>query len=295
MKLQKQIEQAITTATGQKARFRDYRTATGGSINNSRIVTLEDGRRYFIKSPPGGSHYAGMFAAESLGLQLMASCNAIRVPSPVVYDNDYIVIEAFTEADKPDDWCEQFGRQLATMHKSLQQHRYGFEMDNYLGTTQQPNTWMDSWTVFWRDQRLGWQLEVYGRRTQADDPLIKLGDRLLVMLDELLATDPEPAVLLHGDLWSGNAAADEEGRPVIFDPACYYGHREAELGIMRMFGGFGPRCEAAYNELWPWQPGLERRVAIYRLYHELNHLNLFGKTYYQSCITTMESLTAGKA
>ncbi len=110
------------------------------------------------------------------------------------------------------------------------------------------------------------------------------------MLDVLLGEIDEAAVLLHGDLWSGNAAADEKGEPIIYDPASYYGHREAEIGMMRMFGGFGPRCEAAYDEVWPLTAGAEQRITLYRLYHELNHLNLFGSSYYQSCISTMESL-----
>jgi protein-ribulosamine 3-kinase len=96
--------------------------------------------------------------------------------------------------------------------------------------------------------------------------------------------------LLHGDLWSGNAAADHHGKPVIFDPASYYGHREAEFGMMRLFGGFGPRVEAAYQEVWPFEPGNDERIALYRLYHELNHLNLFGAAYYGQCIDTIKAL-----
>ena len=92
------------------------------------------------------------------------------------------------------------------------------------------------------------------------------------------------------DFWSGKAAANEKGEPVIFDPASYYGHREAEIGMMRLFGGFGPRCEAAYAEVWPLQDGYEQRITLYRLYHELNHLNLFGRSYYQTCLSTINSL-----
>ena len=113
---------------------------------------------------------------------------------------------------------------------------------------------------------------------------------MLEKLDEILDADREPAVLLHGDLWSGNAAANENGAPVIYDPASYYGHREAEFGMMRLFGGFGPRCEAAYQEVWPFQPGHDRRIEVYRLYHQLNHLNLFGRGYYAGCLDTVRQL-----
>ncbi|MDX1519041.1 MAG: fructosamine kinase family protein, partial [Gammaproteobacteria bacterium] len=123
-----------------------------------------------------------------------------------------------------------------------------------------------------------------------DSELIRLGDRLLNRLDMYLGEIDEPAVLLHGDLWSGNAASDSDGNPVIFDPASYFGHREAEIGMMRMFGGFGPVCEAAYEEVWPFADGSEERINLYRLYHELNHLNLFGQGYYQSCLNTIQGL-----
>lgn len=109
-------------------------------------------------------------------------------------------------------------------------------------------------------------------------------------LDTYLDCVNEPAVLLHGDLWSGNAMADELGSPVILDPACYYGHREAEFGMMRLFGGFGPKCEAAYAEIWPFEPGFEQRFRLYQLYHELNHLNLFGHAYYAACDSSITSL-----
>ncbi len=290
MSIQLEIEKAITLATGKQAKFRDYRTATGGSINNSKIVKLEDGRIFFVKSSPGGVHFPGMFAAEFKGLQLLISSGTIRIPEPIVFNNNFIVLEMFRESEKTDAWREKLGRQLAALHRSSPSDRFGFEMDNYLGTTVQPNSRTENWLNFWRDQRLGWQLELYANKAGSDDPLLQLGDRLMVRLDEILGTVDESPVLLHGDLWSGNAAADENGEPVIFDPACYYGHREAELGIMRMFGGFGQRFEAAYNEVWPWQDGVDNRVAVYRLYHELNHLNLFGHSYYQNCINTINSI-----
>ena len=119
---------------------------------------------------------------------------------------------------------------------------------------------------------------------------MELAERLAERLDDFLGTVTERAVLLHGDLWASNTGADFSGAPVIFDPAVYYGHREAEFGMMRLFGGFGPRVEAAYREVWPWEPGHEERIALYRLYHELNHLNLFGGTYYEQCLATMRAL-----
>ncbi len=284
------IEAAITAATGETARFARSRQAAGGSINFSRIVQLEDGRRFFVKTHPGAGACPGMFAAEFEALGLLAAPGAIRVPVPVAYGDDFIVMEAYEEGPRKPAWQELMGRGLAQLHQATQTDRFGFDRDNYLGTTPQPNGWLDSWAAFWRERRLGWQLQLFSRKTGRGDRLLQLGERLQDRLDDLLGSVHEPAVLLHGDLWSGNAAADEKGEPIIFDPASYYGHREAEIGMMRMFGGFGPRCEAAYGEVWPLQPGAEERIALYRLYHELNHLNLFGRSYYQSCIATMEGL-----
>jgi len=290
MKLQKQIETAISDATGREAQFENYRIAAGGSINDSRIVSLRDGREFFVKTHARAASYPGMFAAEYESLSLLADAGMIRVPQPVVYGDNFIVLESFAEGTRKPDWAELTGRQLALLHRKTIHEKFGFERDNYLGTTQQPNSWTDNWLGFWRDQRLGWQLNLFARKTDTNDPLLELGDRLLVRLDELLGSIKEPPVLLHGDLWSGNAAADENGDPIIFDPASYYGHREAEIGMMRLFGGFGPRCEAAYGEVWPFEAGAEERICLYRLYHELNHLNLFGRSYYQACIASMKQL-----
>ena len=231
-----------------------------------------------------------MFAAEFAALALLAAPGVIRVPQPIAFDEEYIVLDAFRPRMPGRDWHETIGRQLAELHRATRQAWFGFHCDNYLGHMRQPNQPSEEWLQFWREQRLGWQLSLFAEKTDSGDRLLVLAEKLLSALEGLLASVDEPAVLLHGDLWSGNAAADESGAPVIFDPASYYGHREAEIGMMRLFGGFGSRCEAAYSEVWPLAPGSERRIALYRLYHELNHLNLFGRSYYRMCIETMESL-----
>jgi fructosamine-3-kinase len=290
MSLDRRIEQAITAASGQAAQFRQSRSISGGSINHCRLVTLRDGRRLFLKTHPASANYPGMFATEYQGLSLLAAPGVIHVPRALACDEDFIVMEAFTASAPAPDWQELMGRRLALLHQATRREAFGFDADNFLGATPQPNAWRDRWLDFWREQRLGWQLQLFSRNTGADDGLLVLGDRLLARLDELLGDVDEPAVLLHGDLWSGNAAADEQGEPIIYDPACYYGQREAEIGMMRLFGGFGPRCEAAYGEVWPLLPGADRRITLYRLYHELNHLNLFGRGYYNTCIATMNQL-----
>jgi protein-ribulosamine 3-kinase len=290
MTLQSRIELAISSSTEQETLFVDSKTAHGGCISDSRIVTLKDGRQFFVKTNPEAKTCPGLFETEYDALLLLSDADVIHVPKPVVCDDDFIVMETFTEGAPASDWQEQMGRGLAELHKNTKTDRFGFAKDNYLGLSKQVNNWKDDWLSFWREQRLGLQLKRLAMITDQDDPLLVKGKKLMSRLELLLADIEEPAVLLHGDLWSGNAAANEQGQPVIFDPASYYGHREAEIGMMRMFGGFDARCEAAYAEVWPLQDGSEQRIRLYRLYHELNHLILFGYNYYRSCLATIDSL-----
>lgn len=290
MSLQARIEAAIVSSTGQDANIAGTKSAQGGCINDSRIVTLKDGRQYFIKTHPQASLTPGMFETEFEALQLLAQPAVIHVPEPVAYGDDFIVMDIFKQGQPAHDWQEQMGCRLAQLHLATKSDSYGFTRDNYLGTTIQVNSWRDNWLIFWREQRLGWQLKLFSTKTDKNDPLLKAGEQLMDKLDSIIGNVDEPAVLLHGDLWSGNAAANEKGEPVIFDPASYYGHREAEIGMMRLFGGFGARCEAAYDEIWPLADGAEQRISLYRLYHELNHLNLFGQSYYQISLSTIYSL-----
>lgn len=262
---------------------------TGGSINHCCILGLSSGQSLFVKTHSRHT-ISGMYAAEYQALGLLAQPAVLNVPIPLFYDEEVLVLETFESGLPAPGWQEHMGRGLALLHQATQRQKFGFELDNFLGTTAQINTWQDDWLVFWREQRLGFQLELFKAKTTPDDPLLKAGESLLMKLDQILASDKEPAVLLHGDLWSGNAAANEKGEPVIFDPASYYGHREAEFGMMRLFGGFGPDCEAAYQEVWPFQPGYDRRMEVYKLYHQLNHLNLFGSGYYNGCLETIKAL-----
>ncbi len=283
------IRKSLASATGTDSPIRTIEPLGGGCINASFILTLDDGRRYFVKSqakPPSPDY----FHLERHALELLAASGIIKVPRPVVCGDDFLVLEAFTPGTPAPDWNERLGRQLAQLHLATRHHLFGFEHDNFLGTTPQANGWSRDWTCFWREKRLGSQLALFSRKTRGDDPLLSLGAALMERLEEILHGCDDPPVLLHGDLWSGNAAADEHGEPVIFDPASYYGQREAEIAMMRLFGGFGPRCEAAYQEVWPFAEGHERRIMLYRLYHELNHLNLFGAAYYGMCLDTMHNL-----
>jgi fructosamine-3-kinase len=233
-----------------------------------------------------------MFEAEAGGLEKMWETQTIRVPKPLKVGplpggGSYIVME-FIEFGSRSSQAD-LGRALGEMHKaSLGQspHGFGFFMDNTIGSTHQPNTWTADWVAFFREHRLGFQLDL-ARRQYSENALYDKGQKLLEKLPELLGGVEVEPVLLHGDLWSGNVASDKQGRPVILDPACYYGHSEAEFG-MSWCAGFNSSFYDAYHKVIPKQPGFERRVEIYKLYHYLNHLNLFGSGYRGSCTAIID-------
>ena len=231
-----------------------------------------------------------MFVLEHQSLELMRGAGPLKIPAPVFSSADFLITEWHDFGTPAANWQEEMGRGLALLHQSRRHDQYGFQSDNYLGLSRQINQWQPTWLEFWLEQRLGQQLRLLAQQTGSGDRLVRLLQSLSGKLESYLGNISEAPVLLHGDLWSGNAAADISGKPLIFDPACYYGHREAEFGMMRMFGGFGPCCEAAYAEVWPLEPGSEERIVLYGLYHQLNHLLLFGASYYQQSVDTIKAL-----
>jgi len=180
---------------------------------------------------------------------------------------------------------------LATnLHQATQQIQFGLDENNYLGSTRQSNRFVDDWCAFWREHRLGYLLRLARQQGASDSTLDQLGGKLMDRLEDFLQEPNEPACLLHGDLWGGNYLVDDQGRPVLIDPAIYYGRREADLAMTMLFGGFDARFYAAYEETWPLADGSEVRLAIYKLYHLLNHLVLFGRSYYGQCIDILRDL-----
>ncbi|MBI1375668.1 MAG: phosphotransferase [Phycisphaera sp.] len=296
--LQHAIERLIGEATGEPARIDRASHAGGGCINNAQVITLADGRRYFVKS--NAAPLPGMFEREAEGLAALADAATIRVPRPVGTgggnegDGDapgvepFIVMEAIETGSRGGGFSETFGRAFAELHRATTGERFGFDHDNYIGATPQPNTWCDDWVTFFREHRLGHQLRLARRAGLSDATMDRLGDKLLDRLDTLIGEPAEPACLLHGDLWGGNYLCDAAGEPVLIDPAAYRGRREADLAMTYLFGGFDARFYAAYHEAWPLADGADDRVDVYKLYHLLNHLNLFGSGYRSGCVSIMQ-------
>jgi len=261
----------------------------GGNIN--RAFRLDCGaERFFVKLNEAARET--MFVAERAGLEAIQHSHTIRVPAVYltgsIGEYAYIVME-YIDLGGPQD-PDRLARALAAMHDCLQQ-RFGFHGDNTIGSTAQQNNWNKDWIDFWREHRLGFQLQL-ARRNGLDSPLI---DRGLLLADNLAqffsSYHPQPS-LLHGDLWSGNYNADSTGNPVIYDPACYYGDHEADLAMMELFGNPGARFFDTYREHFPIDSGYSDRRDLYNLYHVLNHANLFGGAYAAQAQQVIERLLA---
>lgn len=262
---------------------------TGGCIN-ACYRWASDAGPLFVKLAAPAS--LPVFEAEAAGLAELAEVGAVRVPRVLETGSAggfaYLALE-WIELGSPGTHSQRLmGGQLARMHRHTVR-QYGWVRDNTIGGTPQVNTRSDDWLTFFRDHRLRFQLEL-ARSNGHEGALQDRGAELLEALPELLGEHRPQASLLHGDLWGGNAAADEQGRPVLFDPAVYYGDREADLAMTRLFGGFGPAFHEAYEESWPLPAGAAGRVDLYNLYHVLNHLNLFGTGYLGQALGLMDSL-----
>ncbi len=219
--------------------------------------------------------------AEADGLARLAAAGAVRVPRVLRLGASqreaWIELE-WLDLHEPDAGSQaRLGASLARMH-AVTAPAFGLECDNAIGASPQCNAIRQDWPGFWRDQRLAFQL---GQAAAGghDGRLQERGQRLLGCVGAFFdGYRPVPS-LLHGDLWAGNRGMLPDGTPVVFDPATYYGDREADLAMTRLFGGFGKAFHAAYASEWPLDAGAGARCDLYNLYHVLNHLNLFGGGY----------------
>jgi len=279
---------AVERALGST--IRDVGAVSGGDINDAYRVTLADGRTVFVKANDRVD--TQMFLAEASGLAWLAEGGALRVPSVLgVSDfgatHQFLVLEYLASAPRVHDFDERLGRGLATLHRSGAP-RFGLHFDNFIGWLPQSNTPHRDWAEFYREERLLPQLELARRSRRATARMERGFERLFARLDELVGPD-EPPARVHGDLWGGNLHVDERGEPCLIDPAPYGGHREVDLAMMRLFGGFSSRTFAAYAEAYPLADGHEDRVELYQLYFLMVHVNLFGGSYAAS----VESVLAG--
>ncbi|KAM3091060.1 fructosamine kinase family protein [Phormidesmis sp. 146-35] len=283
----KQIEQKISEAIAQPFEISDRTSVSGGCINQGYKVT--NGSRSFFVKLNRASQFA-MFEAEALGLSELSATNTISVPKPICYgvssDHAYIVLE-WLELDRGnrESW-EKMGCELARLHQFTKSTAFGWEQNNTIGATLQLNPWTSNWTTFFTQHRIGYQLQLAKQRGGK----FPQSDRLLDTIPELLANHHPQLSLVHGDLWSGNAAVTQSGDPVIFDPATYWGDREVDIAMTELFGGFPSEFYQGYHQIWPLSDSYKQRKTLYNLYHVLNHFNLFGGGYESQANQIMRSL-----
>ena len=282
MKQYNSLAGALVDLFGTSVKIAQTDRLSGGDINKAYGLTLTTGQHIFMKA--NAKDNAAFFTAEAAGLQAIADTHTIGTPRILCYGTDdsedvgysFLLLEYIQSAGRRSDYWEVLAQELAAMHSVPVLRQYGFPQNNFIGARPQNNTWSDSWITFFRDQRLAPQF-------RDADSYFSSGDRtkitkLLDNLDRFLV-EPEHPSLLHGDLWAGNVMCGPDGKAMLIDPACYIGHREADLAMTQLFGGFPQAFYEEYKKAAPLQPGYEERRDLYNLYQLLNHLNLFGPTY----------------
>ncbi len=287
-KIKKEIEQRLDSEV------KLHESLSGGCISNAYKLTMASGKKFLLKmnddTPPD------MFEKEAHGLNELQKAGSVRVPGAKIYSGNYLVTEFIETGRKSATFFSDFGRDFAQLHK-CRSSSFGFYEDNYIGSTPQKNlTDADEdkdWTKFYFNKRLLFQLLLCEKNGYADEDLRKNFSRLESKISEILKDSEEEPSLLHGDLWSGNYMVDENGNACIIDPAVYYGHREADLAMTRLFGGYPEDFYKAYNDSFPLKEGWEYRENIYKLYHVLNHLNLFGRGYYSQALSLIKFYLPG--
>ena len=261
------------------------RPVSGGCINNGSIITTDKGNSFFLKI---NAHTpADMFSREVEGLVALRVNDGPMVPKPYFHGPDFLLMEDLKPAPKSNTYWVDFGRQLAALHKHTHP-QFGFEHDNYIGSTSQPNPWTEDGFEFFGEQRLLYIAKLNYQRGLLARSDLRGVEGLVVKFPELIP--PQPASLIHGDLWSGNALTDENGNPALIDPAAHFGWAEAELAMTTLFGSFPSAFYQAYEEVRPLAPGYFSRFSIYNLYHLLNHLYIFGRGYLAQVQAVLRSI-----
>lgn len=278
--------QAACEAGGVEGDVVSMDAMSGGCIDHVSRVELSTGS--FIVAKTGEPAALARFAEEAKGLRALGASGTVRVPAVHavdVFDGHAVLLMSFLPPGQADsDAWRTFGESLAALHDGDAGERYGFDSDNHLGSTEQPNGWMDDWAAFNAERRIGHQLRL-GRSNGAMEPReVERLESLISRLGDFLPNRPHPS-LLHGDLWSGNALpmTDEQGRSqvALIDPAVSIGDGLADIAMMQLFGGFPSACFESYfaNRLTDDGERVDQRIAVYQFYHVLNHVNLFGRGY----------------
>ncbi|MEX0608466.1 MAG: fructosamine kinase family protein [Balneolaceae bacterium] len=247
----------------------------GGDINEAACISLKSGEDIFVKW--NASAPENMFEAEAKGLELLRSAGTeLEIPDVKIVGNDFLVLEWIPEGGGKQHTAFGFGTELAKLHQKTQT-AFGLNHDNYIGRLPQSNTEHSNWPDFFALERIEPQIQMGVESGKLTRTILRSVEKMYPKLGMIFPNE-KPA-LIHGDLWSGNYMFTKSGKTSIYDPAAYFGHREMEIAMTRLFGGFSANFYEGYNEEFPLEPGFDERVQIYKLYPLLVHANLFGGSY----------------
>lgn len=264
-------------------------TVSGGSINEAYQLEMAPGN-FFLKTNRADL-FPNMFEAEANGLELLSK-SAFKIPEPLlITESDgeqYLVMEWIEKGSTKPDFWDEFGRCLAGLH-TISSKDFGLDRNNYIGSLHQSNTEHGTWADLYREERLIPQMKMAEANGNLTSTMKGGFDTLFRELENIYPI--EKPSLIHGDLWSGNMMVAANGTPCIYDPAVYYGHREMDLGMMALFGGFGSEWIDAYNEVYPLESGWQERIPIGQLYPLMVHVNLFGGGYGRSVEAILQRFT----
>jgi fructosamine-3-kinase len=293
--LHEALEGAVRDATRADWTLLSVAPVSGGCIHEALKLEGEDAggkKSYFAKV--ADLERVPMLAAEAEGLAAIAKVGAVRTPHVVARGEDdehgWLILEWLELGPLSAHSGAALGKALAAQHRATFP-QFGWEKDNFIGSSAQKNGWHDDWLAFWRERRLHAQLRMAAKH-RYPSKMIDRGERLLADCGAFFTSHAPGPSLLHGDLWGGNAAALGDGTPVVFDPAVYCGDREADVAMTALFGGFPKDFLAAYREAWPLDDGYAVRRDFYNLYHVLNHANLFSGDYVEQSARSIERLLA---
>lgn len=268
----------------------------GGCIHSSWRLQLASGRQLFAKT--NSAERLPLLQAEVEGLRALAAWAQppLQLPQPLsltILEGQAVLVLSWLDinagAASSAGWG-QLGESLARLHRASASGNggrgYGLEHDNFIGLSPQRNGWQRDWAGFFRSERLEPQLAWAAASGQS----LPGAEHLLELLPQRLNGHGAEPVLVHGDLWSGNAAVLHGGGGALFDPACHWADREVDLAMAQLFGGFPAAFFVGYEAHWPLPPGASERKKIYNLYHLLNHANLFGGGYWQQAQLSLRSI-----
>ncbi len=273
------IQQQVETVL--KCPIRSIRGIMGGQISHAFEVS-SDAASYFLKTN-STAQAAAMFKTEAAGLALLALSASIKLPEVIDFGTtsvgSYILMSFHSSGMRPKGFWEDFGAALAQFHRTTAPD-FGLDHNNFIGSLPQSNGQHSTWPSFYWEERIMPQLKISECQKGMQTIDFQEFEKFYLRLSDLFPE--EPPALVHGDLWSGNFLCGTDGAPVLFDPAASFSHREMDLAMTRLFGGFDRPFYRGYEEVWPLAPGFEERLPAYQLYYLLVHMNLFGGSYLRS-------------